>query len=78
MKSKSPFRQDKCAAAWEKWEAPYKKAGKNKPSEKFKGKSEMEVERQEYTCKNGKIVVARNAEDHRSVMEKKEKSILEK
>ena len=74
MRSKSPFRQDKCAIAWEKWEAPYKKAGKDKPSEKFKGKSEMEVESQEFTCENGKII---NVEDVNSVMEKKEKSIME-
>tara|TARA_R100001460_G_scaffold76231_1_gene117279 strand:+ start:1166 stop:1393 length:228 start_codon:yes stop_codon:yes gene_type:complete len=74
MISKSPFYQDKCATAWEKWEASYKKAGKDKPSKKFKGKSEMEVERQEFTCENGKII---NVEDAKSVMEKKEKSIME-
>ncbi len=77
MRSKSPFKQDKCAIAWEKWEAPYKKAGKDKPSEKFKGKSEMEVERQEFTCKNGEIIGRPEVGEVDSVMEKKEKSIME-
>ena len=31
MKSKSPFRQDKCATAWAAWEKPYlKKPGGKK------------------------------------------------
>ena len=31
MRSKSPFKQDKCTTAWAKWEEGYRKVGKDKP-----------------------------------------------
>jgi len=43
MKSKSPFRQDKCAVAWEKWTA------------KYDDKAEAKREKGEFYCDNGKI-----------------------
>lgn len=42
MRSKSPFRQDKCAEAWKAWEAPYLK----KPG----GKEEARREKGEFYC----------------------------
>ena len=47
MKSKSPFKQDKCATAWAAWEKPYLK----KPG----GKKEAAREKGEFYCDNGKI-----------------------
>lgn len=70
MRSKSPFRLDKCSTAWAKWEEGYKKVGKDKPSDKFKGKSEMQVERGEFECRDGKIKL-KKTDDAEQPIEKK-------
>ncbi len=82
MKSKSPFRQDKCSTAWDKWEEGYKKTGKDKPSDKFKGKSQMQVERSEFECRDGKIKLKKTDDGEKPVEKKpefgkREKSIVE-
>ena len=43
MKSKSPFRQDKCATAWDKWKDTYD------------NKKEALAEKPEFYCDNGTI-----------------------
>ena len=43
MKSKSPFRQDKCAIAWDKWKDTYD------------NKKEATAEKPEFYCDNGTI-----------------------
>ena len=86
MKSKSPFRQDKCATAWAAWEKPYLK----KPG----GKKEAAREKGEFYCDNGKIKMRPTGDDDipmsdaqikamkenksETTFGKKEKSILEK
>ena len=47
MKSKSPFRQDKCAAAWDKWKDTYKN--------KERHGNTAEGEKSEFYCDNGTI-----------------------
>ena len=72
MRSKSPFKQDKCTTAWAKWEEGYRKVGKDKPEEKFKGRSEMEVERGEFECRDGKIKLKKTDDAERPIETKKE------
>ena len=85
MKSNSPFRQDKCAAAWAAWEKPYLK----KPG----GKKEAAREKGEFYCDNGKIkmrplddgdmpmsdaaIKAKKEKENKPEFGKKEKSIVE-
>ena len=82
MKSKSPFKQDKCAVAWEKWTA------------KYDDKAEAKREKGEFYCDNGKIKMRPTGDDDipmtdaqikamkekksETTFGKKEKSILEK
>ena len=56
MISKSPFKQDKCAAAWDKMKKKYEAKGPN-------GLKEYNAEKNEFTCKNGKIVLKGDDED---------------
>ena len=48
MRSKSPFRQDKCTAAWDKMKKKYETKGPN-------GLKEYNAEKNEFYCDNGKI-----------------------
>ena len=51
MKSNSPFKQDKCATAWEKWKDTY---DNKKAASKEKG---------EFYCDNGKIKMRPSGDD---------------
>ena len=82
MKSKSPFRQDKCTVAWEKWTA------------KYDSKEETKGEKGEFYCDNGKIkmrpagdddipytdaeIKAMKEKNNKPEFGKKEKSTVEK
>ena len=51
MKSKSPFRQDKCATAWDKWKDTYD------------NKKEALAEKPEFYCYNGTIKLRPSDDD---------------
>ncbi len=56
MKSKSPFKQDKCTVAWDKMKKKYEAKGPN-------GLKEYNAEKNEFTCKDGKIVLKGDDKD---------------
>lgn len=72
MKSNSPFYQDKCQVAWDKWTA------------KYDDKEEAKREKGEFYCDNGKIKMRPKGDDDipmtdAQIKSKKEnKSTLEK
>lgn len=85
MISKSPFRQDKCAVAWDKLKKKYEAKGPG-------GLKEYNREKTEYYCDNGTIKLRptddadrplsgaeiKAKKENKSGFEAKEKSIVEK
>ena len=81
MRSKSPFKQDKCAAAWAKFKEGYTKRKSKTTMKKVDGKykkvevpisaeanlKEYKAEKNEFECVNGKIQMKKTDDAERPI-----------